>query len=108
MEGLDGTFCDPQNQQGDACTDLEPQREPCKLGKRRSQRGKFMENKTHDQAWNKERNPGQPSNTNASATKTLAPDAPDTYCTEDEDADERDVNNGNGLAHAFSLAQPAH
>ena len=83
---------------------MEPQSEHHEFGKRCAKRGKCTKNKTDDQAWNIERDPGQPGNTDAGATKTLAPDAPDAYRTGHECADESKIDNREGFTHAFSIA----
>lgn len=107
MEGSDSTFRGPQDKQRGARTHLEPQSELREFGKRRAQRGKCTENKTDDQAWNKEPDPSEPSDTDASATKTLAPDAPNAYGTEYEYADESEIDNREGLAHTSRLCVAA-
>jgi hypothetical protein len=91
MAALGGIFRDPHYKKSAARSYLKPEGKLCTLGKKGTERGQHAKDKAQSQAWDKEPDPCQPGNTNAGATKPLAPEVPNVNGPGDESPNESDV-----------------
>jgi hypothetical protein len=106
MAALGGIFRDPHYKKSAARSYLKPEGKLCTLGKKGTERGQHAKDKAQSQAWDKEPDPCQPGNTNAGATKPLAPEVPNVNGPGDESPNESDVCDGKSLTHRRRLTQP--